>query len=108
MRRKRHKITQNGRYSTIFRGINASEKTRRDNQTKRVDEFIRQRASADCSARVLRTAKQSAKHHLPRGEARKEYNFDFINYKNAPIFEAFLFYLFENSYVPPIYFRKYL
>ena len=31
MRRKRHKITQNGRYSTIFRGINASEKTRRDN-----------------------------------------------------------------------------
>ena len=31
IRWKRHKITQNGRCSTIFRGINASEKTRRDN-----------------------------------------------------------------------------
>ena len=31
MRRKRHKIAQNERFSTIFRGINASRKTRRDN-----------------------------------------------------------------------------
>ena len=30
MRRKRHKIKQNERFSTIFRGINAPEKTRRD------------------------------------------------------------------------------
>ena len=31
MRRKRHKIAQNERFSTIFRGINASRKTPRDN-----------------------------------------------------------------------------
>ena len=31
MRCKRHKITQNERFSTIFRGVNASEKTPRDN-----------------------------------------------------------------------------
>ena len=32
MRRKRHKIAQNERFSTIFRGINASRKTQRDNK----------------------------------------------------------------------------
>ena len=31
MRRKRHKIARNKRFSTIFRGINASRKTPRDN-----------------------------------------------------------------------------
>ena len=35
MRWKRHKITQNERFSTIFRGINASEKTPRDNFDQR-------------------------------------------------------------------------
>lgn len=34
MRRKRHKIAQNERFSTIFRGINASRKTRRDKSKK--------------------------------------------------------------------------
>ena len=42
-------------------------------KTKRVDKLACQRASADCSASVLRLAKQSAKHHLERGVARKEY-----------------------------------
>ena len=45
-----------------------------DTQTKRVDKLVCQQASADCSASVLRIAKQSAKHHIARGEARKEYN----------------------------------
>jgi len=31
MRRKRHKIARNKRFSTIFRGVNASRKTPRDN-----------------------------------------------------------------------------
>ena len=69
---------------TIFTISNSVLKTRRDNQTKRVDEFIRQQASADCSASVLRTAKQSAKRHLERGEARKEYNFQlYVEYKKC-------------------------
>ena len=87
-----HDIT---RYFTIFTISNGIAKTRRDNQTKRVDKFICQRASADCSASILRTAKQSAKHHLPRGEARKEYNFDFINYKNAQLRLGIFYYLLD-------------
>ena len=51
-----------------------------DNQTKRVGKLACQRASADCSTSVLRTAKQSAKHHLERGAARKEYNYNFTRY----------------------------
>ena len=60
-------------------------KTPRDNQTKRVCKLACKRASADCSASVLRKAKQSAKHHLARGEARKEYNFDFTEYKKCSV-----------------------
>ena len=48
--------------------------SQRDNQTKQVDKLACQQASADCSASVLRSAKQSAKHHLEKGAARKEYN----------------------------------
>ena len=43
-------------------------------KTKRVGKLACQQASADCSASVLRTAKQSALHHHVGGEARKEYN----------------------------------
>ena len=38
--------------------------TQHDNQTKRVCKLACKRTSADCSASVLRKAKQSAKHHL--------------------------------------------
>ena len=72
--------------------------SRRDNQTKQVDEFIRPRASEDCSASVLRTAKQGAKHHLERGEARKAYNFDLqLIYKKCSDFSGHFFIIYSRT-----------
>ena len=65
-----------GRYSRYSRYRTKSH----DNQTKWVGKLACQRASADCSTSVLRLAKQSAKHHLERGVARKEYNYDITRY----------------------------
>ena len=54
MRRKRHKIAQNERFSTIFRGINASRKTPRDNLCGIL-------CGANNSCRTPRIAKQFSK-----------------------------------------------
>ena len=104
-----------GRYSRYSRYRTKTH----DNQTKRVGKLACQRASADCSTSVLRLAKQSAKHHLERGVARKEYNYDFTristiftisngtlktprdnfdqwsNTKNALLMQGIFYYLFD-------------
>ena len=70
---------------------------------KRVGKLACQRASADCSAIVLRKAKQSAYHHLERGGAResiskgvaKTQNDDhlFLTYKALTTVGALLFFV---------------
>ena len=100
MRLKRQKIKQKWTFSTIFRGINASEKPRRDNQTKRVDKLACQRASADCSA-VAR--KMRAKCVAPSGNActaRSIISLVWSTSKNALLMQGIFHYLFENNELP--------
>jgi len=61
-----------GPYS-LTGGSICKEPRRQYNQTKRINEYARQRASADCSANVLRVAKQGASYRLARGKVRNEY-----------------------------------